>query len=73
MTLRYSKVHLGVADKGRTFLCDDLWLLAFTVESHILEVEFLLVDGGRGKQGRLFPVFPQSGLDGLRLGSSCLE
>ena len=56
MTLSYAKVHLGVADKRRTFLCDNLWFLAFPVKTDILEVEFLLVDGGRGKQGSLHAI-----------------
>src|SRR5574344_1775423 len=56
MILCNAEVHLCVADKRRSFLCQDLRLLAFSVKSNILEVELLLVDGGRGEQGSLHTI-----------------
>ncbi len=48
-----AEVHLAVADHGEDRLGRDLGKLAEVLETHILQIELLLVDGGRGEEGRL--------------------
>ena len=53
-----AEIHLAVADHREDRLGRDLGDLAIVLKSHILQIELLLVDGGRSKQGR-FNTLPE--------------
>ena len=55
MILDDAEVHLAVADYREDRLGRYLGKLAEVLKTDVLQVELLLVDGSRGKEGRVDP------------------